>query len=936
MSQAQFEKSVFIGRKAELALFEQRLTSLKNSQQQPVIYYIWGVMGVGKTALVEQYQRIARLNGFSWGGMPAGTYNLAHGLAEIAQKLNKEDWGFGPFLDRYQLLITQGDDLRDKKLRMGIQLGATVGDALLSPVIPFPLISAGYQAFDIITTLRKQNQLRSLIASSGSLLDLFDATLCTGPKGKKVVICIDADDLPIDNRNEWLRELAARLVKQERRNVVLVVTGQRSIKDDVSWLDHRGLVHEIHLDVFSSDETAEMMHAYGVNDAEMIEMASQAAKGLPLFLDWFAKNIDWDHKSIPDLAENAYAHFLRKVVDPLEKQGIVEAAVLRSFNQGHLASLFGQDQAVRLEAKLKQMPFTLRDGRQEWVYHPAIRAQFIQYLRENNRNRFIELHGRMAEFYEANRTKVDPAEPAYQSLTANALYHRFCYDPANNLPIALNAIIFQYLQGPYDGSFTRSFQQGEEDSAIPINERWGDIIPEKEVQSTLNVDRQVAFYQRLLDYPGLKDEYRPHLYFMLSMCRRISIGAIELNHPLPTGDVADQRSRLIDLGLWEIDRAIAINHNEPLYPFQLGQLLQLAGKYENAVVAYSTSIQAGLMEDVVYQSRAECYAAQGDFSRAMEDIDQAIVLDQTNPSLFLDRGAYYEAQKDSQAAIENYKQAMTIDPQNLNGLISLSHVYEENEMWPEAAEVATEMIDSIHTKQLFEGLESFLLDWKADYSKALAFLHESRAWCNFQMNKFEEAIKDYSVCIETGLALAKIHKNRGLCYSHTNQPEKAFADYQAAINKDPQNVELRIIRGNHYLAMGNKLRSALDDFNFVIQCASSDPSGYFLRGRTYYEMGRPDLALSDFNQAIRLDPINYLAIFYRGMCRAVLDIPNVEDAISDLETALEKIPEDEIGIAIRTLVLLFSIVGRYEESQNLILNPDYAKFFKGSEGGEKK
>lgn len=931
MSQTQFEKSVFIGRKAELTLFEQRLTGLKNSQQQPIIYYIWGVVGVGKTALVEQYRRIAMANGFSWGAMPSSTYNLAHGLAEIAQRLKKEGWSFGPFLDRYQLLITQGADLREKTMRQGIQLGATVGDAL----IPIPLFSAGYQLFDLITTWRNHDLLNNLVASPDNLLDLFTATVCTGSKEKKVVISVDADDLPGDSRDEWLRELVTHLVKQERQNVVLVVTGHRSIKDDASWLDFRGWVREIHLDVFSQDETTEMMRAYGISDSEMIERAGQAAKGLPLFLYWLAKDINLDQKTIPDLRENAHSFFLKRIADPLEKQGIVEAAVLRSFNQGHLASLFGQEQAVRLENTLKQKPFILQNDRKEWVYHPAIRAQFIQYLRENNRNRYTELHGRIAEFYEANRTKVDQAEPAYQSLTANALYHRFCHDPANNLPITLNVIIYQYLNGQYDSSLTMALQQAEEDSAIAEKNRWGNFIPEKEVQSTLNVDRQVAFYQRLLNYPGLKDEYRPHLYFMLSMCRRISIGAIELNHPLPTGDVADQRSRLIDLGLCEIDRAIAINHNEPLYPFQRGQLLQLAGKYENAVVAYSTSIQAGLMEGVVFQCRAECYAAQGDFSRAMEDIDQAIALDHTNPDFFINKGAYCEAKNDFQGAIDNYRHAISLDPQNPNGFLALSHVYEDNKMWAEAAEAATTMIDSVRVKQLFEGLELFYIDWETDHSQAIAILHKTRATCYFHMNKHDDAIKDYSSYIETGMASADIYMLRGECYWHTNQPEKAFQDYQVAINKDPLNSVFRGLRGYHYTEV-NKLRAALDDFNVAVEQAPGDPTPYFHRGLTYYEMGRLDLAISDFDDAIRLDPSHYHAIYWRGVCHANSNPPNVSDAISDLETALKQIPEIFNDEAIRTLVVFYSIEGRIDEAQDLILNPTYAKFFNGLESDEKK
>ncbi|TRT74222.1 MAG: tetratricopeptide repeat protein, partial [Microcystis flos-aquae Ma_QC_C_20070823_S18] len=79
---------------------------------------------------------------------------------------------------------------------------------------------------------------------------------------------------------------------------------------------------------------------------------------------------------------------------------------------------------------------------------------------------------------------------------------------------------------------------------------------------------------------------------------------------------------------------------------------------------------------------------------------------------------------------------------------------------------------------------------------------------------------------------------------------------------------------------------ALSDYNQAININPRFAEAYYNRGNLYYyQQGKPDLALSDYNQAIEINPQLALAYFGRGLL--YYSRQETEKAIGDFRQAAE-------------------------------------------------
>lgn len=121
-----------------------------------------------------------------------------------------------------------------------------------------------------------------------------------------------------------------------------------------------------------------------------------------------------------------------------------------------------------------------------------------------------------------------------------------------------------------------------------------------------------------------------------------------------------------DDALHSLNRAISLNHNDPLAFFSLAIVFHNLYEYKSAYENYTMAINLNPNMCDAYFNRAQVILAEKDDSRikeAIEDLDKAIELDPK----FID-ALYYKAvcQKkleDYQGAVETLDKVLAIDPQ---------------------------------------------------------------------------------------------------------------------------------------------------------------------------------------------------------------------------------------------------------------------------------
>jgi tetratricopeptide (TPR) repeat protein len=97
------------------------------------------------------------------------------------------------------------------------------------------------------------------------------------------------------------------------------------------------------------------------------------------------------------------------------------------------------------------------------------------------------------------------------------------------------------------------------------------------------------------------------------------------------------------------------------------------------------------------------------------------------------------------------------------------------------------------------------------------------------------------------------------------QYESSLDDYEEAVRLGGSNAELRKLGenlANVFTSRGEALRvqgrrwPAVSEFNRAIRADSEYPSAYRERGLAYRDIGLVGLAMADFENALRLDPVD--------------------------------------------------------------------------------
>lgn len=158
------------------------------------------------------------------------------------------------------------------------------------------------------------------------------------------------------------------------------------------------------------------------------------------------------------------------------------------------------------------------------------------------------------------------------------------------------------------------------------------------------------------------------------------------------------------------------------------------GDYERAIEAYNTAIILNPTFSEAYFNRGLCHYNLKNFDRAIADYSKSAELDPKNPVIYNNRGDAYYRKQDFNTAIEDYDRAL-----------------------------------AINTKYL-----------KAFYNRGLAYA------C---LQDYEKAVEDFTEVVNLNPDFSEAYHIRGLAFDYLNQLDKAIKDYDKAIELNPQFTE---------------------------------------------------------------------------------------------------------------------------------------------------
>ncbi len=231
----------------------------------------------------------------------------------------------------------------------------------------------------------------------------------------------------------------------------------------------------------------------------------------------------------------------------------------------------------------------------------------------------------------------------------------------------------------------------------------------------------------------------------------------------------------------------------------------------------------------------------------------------------------------------NYDQAIKI----LTPLIDSGSLWELN------------MLRALEIRSGAYGMLDRPLDLLADCNRGLEIdpgygpLLINRAIYYIDTGKYRPAQADLRKALEDrrlndfGKALAYFHRGR-TWHKQDNLP-RAIEDLDAALKWQPNLLSLRLERGTVLVEQG-RFELALADFDRIVANDSEFPGAYLGRAKALIGLNEFERALSDLDTAEKADGGQFSIAYHRG--RAYLFLRRDDDAITEFTEALDMEPDD--------------------------------------------
>ncbi len=199
-----------------------------------------------------------------------------------------------------------------------------------------------------------------------------------------------------------------------------------------------------------------------------------------------------------------------------------------------------------------------------------------------------------------------------------------------------------------------------------------------------------------------------------------------------------------------------------------------------------------------YISRAAAYRSQGDFSRALADLDEALKRAPKSVEALIARASLFDATGAHDRAIADYSSALAAAPDSLEALLGRAEAF--------------------RTKK-----------------------------------QFDLALLDYDRLIKIRPDATNAREGRAKTYSDKGDFEKALVDFDQALGRDPQSAALHVERGSIYLAQ-KEFDRAIADFDAALATEPRNARAYLERSAAYHGKNELDRAKQDIEAALRIAP----------------------------------------------------------------------------------
>jgi tetratricopeptide (TPR) repeat protein len=962
----------YIERDEAKKLLERFALALKEQNEQPLIFNICGIGGVGKTTLLGRLkdahvdnvdfleicfaktndienplklmkrlhqQAINLLNGKSSSDaftekhqqFEAALFELSQKSIHGEQNSKEDETKITSWFERFVWLGAIGlKTTTSKQISLGIS-GAGSSTLIAMGGDPEGLQEWIHQLVRNHPVTKDRPDLQSLMLEPVSkLTQAFANSLIqtTQSRGNALVLILDTYEKAQSYLNQWLWQSLVEDTPLSSARVRLVVLGRRPLKADENWRklhQDRKLLYEVQLVKFSKKDTEEYLKKIGVDNGGMQSKIYKATQGLPYYLDWVreqkGKGIEPDfskgNQEVVQLLLQGLPFPKRKILQIISCCRWFDLSVIRYLLK---SDIFGLEQNTNNAEEyfewLKHSDFV---GFTKDCYYldDIARDVFRQAYFQEDRTQFRKTNTLLAQYFKQTADEIID----FQVLLP---------DPYEELDWRNSIIEFLYYS--LFGNGKEGLRQYTEYVFAATYLHHPDIFitPYSFIHAEINEDNKHLLPTSAYDFFNssaialLFSGISLHLFPVVYEFNRDNI------FPLSTQE-SESFSKQIELSIQSLlgcvsslkdgfGKCVGLMYKS-LRCGKSTELVDSIRQSQKLSEDISTCCQPKLVR-TIFVNLYNLFTAAELYEDSLSCYQKAIELDDSDISTFLGQSFVFFKLKRYEDALESNQKAILLDPRSIDAWVNRIAILTNLYRYKEALESSEKAIEVDKTSVNAWVNKSDVLGKMRQYKEALESSEKAivldkaciNAWANrsailVQLQRYGEALDSSEKAIELDNTSVNSWLTRGTAFIHLGQYDKALESLQKVTDLDSKSVHAWISRGDALINLG-RYDEALKSSQKATKLDEKSIYAWYHQGVIFFHLGRYEEALESYQQAINLEPKFIEA--WIGLGVTLFALEQYEEVLSSAKLAIG-IDDKSINAWLNQGAALINL-GKYEES----------------------
>lgn len=958
----------FIGRRHEIGQFEENLRLPLEDRRRRFLFSVHGDAGVGKSFLVNQFQRIAGEQGCATAYVDESVFDIPAVMAGIVRSFARQGDPCKDFTKKSELYHEKRheldadpatpDGLSSVLTRSAVRIGLRAAEDI-------PVVGSFTKELDrealadqvekfrafLSVKLRNQHDVRLLMSPVEELTPVFVGELHAVAAKRPVVLFFDTFERTGSFLERWLLDLLAGRYGALPPNLLLVVAGQHAL-DVNAWGDYLGIRADFALTVFTEPEAREFLAARGITASEVVDVVLALSGRLPVLLALLAESRPDSAASVADPGDNAVERFLKWEKDENRKRAALRGALPRQLDRDVFALVTDSTTPDEDFGWLRRLPF-VTERATGYRYHDVVRDTMIRVVRRRSSVEWRDRHGALADHFRVTREALGlDGEAAWQDERWQALaveehYHRLCATPASATGDALAALVETVAAradqtGRWVAMVTQAGADSGADQVTALGARLRAAEDPLALMTCLTTESTLPDEARHQAYRELARQYLRGPDF--AGAAAAFTGALECE-PVDGWAMASRGISYRVIGrleesLADLTRATELDPESAWEIGERGKTLQALGRSEEALAAFDRALELEPDDADVHGARGETHYAVERYDEALADFTRALELEPDDTWALCWRGRTHRERQSYPEALADFTRVLELEPEADWALGDRGETHRRMGQHEDALADFTRAITIDPEYGWSFGRRGYTHEamkrWDealADYTRALEISPDAvwtrgrRALTYRSSGRHAEAMADFARALELKPDADWIFGSRGETHQLAGRHAEALADFDRALEIDPEYLWALDMRALTHRKLGNDA-AALADFGRALEI---DPDADWIlgdRGETHRMAGRYVEALADFDRAIELDPAYAWARGKRAL--TLCELNGEDEALAELTRAIDLQPDDAWTWLSRGEVQHF--VGSYADAvadctRAVELDPEFGRAF---------